>query len=164
MGSRASEIQAGMTHAEVVSILGHGDAGAIPTDFPIVCDSWKYADNGAARYLHVEFMSSLPENRVILVSDGHSTSCLKQRIRSGSPASMVRIGMTREEVISAIGLNDFGITSLEEPPSLDGWAYIQDGTTKYLYIRYGYNVADGSSEQRTVVSITDGHSEPPYIE
>lgn len=156
VGSRAGEIKVGMTHTEVVSLLGQGKAGAIPIDYPIICDSWGYLDGEQSKYIHVEFMSSTPSSRVIAVTDGHAAGCVIPSIKHGSPAKNIKLGMTHLEVYAVMGPWPESFKPAAVPNWCENFAYLVGDETKYIHVLFDIN---GKVER-----VEDKQGEPCAIE
>lgn len=157
-------IKFGMSHAEIVSIAGLGEAGDVPHDYPIHCDSWKYIDGERTKFIHVDFSFPGSDNVATSVTDDHDNSCFKQSVRQGNPADKVKVGMTYAEVVAAIGSADFTNGILKGDASIDSFAYIQDGKVRYLIVGYRYDSSISSAEPLVVLSVSDDNYGPYSIE
>ena len=81
-----------------------------------------------------------------------------------SRADEVKVGMTRDQVISILGPLEVSTTPIGFPPDCDSWEYLEGATKKYIHVRYRFDIPDGSDEARTVISVTDNHSEYCFVE
>jgi hypothetical protein len=162
--SGLAAIKEGMLYSEVVAVLGLGEAGKVPVEYPIHCDSWKYNDGMGDKFININFWSGMSDNIVETVSDDNEESCFPHLVMQGSPADSVKVGMTRAEVISALKSPYFTTGTREGDSSRDSFAYVQNGEVRYLIIGYQYDSSINSPEPLVVFSVSDDNYGPYGIE
>ena len=163
--SGLAAIKVGMLYSEVVAVLGPGEAGKVPVEYPIRCDSWKYNDGMGDTFVNVEFgFSFIIGTFVESISDDNQESCFPHLVIQGSPADFVKVGMTRAEVISALKSPYFTTGTMEGDSSRDSFAYVQNGEVRYLIVGYQYDSSIDSPEPLVVFSGSDDNSGPYGIE
>ena len=163
--SGLAAIKEGMLYSEVVAMLGPGEAGKVPVEYPIRCDSWKYNDGMGDKFVNVEFgFSTIIGTFVESISDDNQESCFPHLVMQGSPADSVKVGMTRAEVISALKSPYFTTGKREGDSSRDSFAYIQNGEVRYLIVGYRYDSSIDSPEPLVVFSVSGDNSRPYGIE
>ena len=163
--SDLAAIKVGMLYSEVVAVLGPGEAGKVPVEYPIRCDSWKYNDGMGDKFLNVEFgFSTIIGTFVESISDDNQESCFPHLVIQGSPAGSVKVGMTRAEVVSALKSPYFTTGTREGDSSRDSFAYVQNGEVRYLIVGYQYDSSIDSPEPLVVFSVSDDNSGPYGIE
>ncbi len=165
MESGLAAIKEGMLYSEVVAVLGPGQAGKVPVEYPIRCDSWKYNDGMGDKFVNVEFRySSFRGNIVETVSNDNQESCFPHLVMQGSPSDSVKVGMTRAEVVSALKSPYFTTGTMEGDSTKDSFAYIQNGEVRYLIVGYRYDSSINSPEPLVVLSVSDDNTLPYSIE
>lgn len=162
--SGLAAIKVGMLYSEVVAVLGPGEAGRVPFNYPIRCDSWKYNDGTGYKFINVNFWYGIEDNVVETVSDDNQESCFPHLVIQGSPADFVKVGMTRAEVISALKSPYFTTGTMEGDSSRDSFAYVQNGEVRYLIVGYKYDSSIDFPEPLVVFSVSDDNSGPYGIE
>jgi hypothetical protein len=163
--SGLAAIKVGMLYSEVVAMLGPGEAGKVPVEYPIRCDSWKYNDGMGDKFVNIEFgFSTIIGTFVESISDDNKESCFPHLVIQGSPADSVKVGMTRAEVISALKSPYFTTGTMEGDSSRDSFAYVQNGEVRYLIVGYQYDSSIDSPEPLVVFSVSDDNSGPYGIE
>lgn len=80
MQSRVSEIEAGMSRDQVISILGSYIRSLSPEELEPICDTFIYNEAIDAKFIHVWYVNGVVDR----ASDGHDVVCAIVEFEIGS--------------------------------------------------------------------------------